>query len=108
MTWFLLTRITDKTTAWNFYNDEQSKKFRGRFPSGKLLESGEFYEGAEFQAPWIILQDVTQEQAEEVAIMMASKRPGVTWYVSEIKGGAVAPAAAPVKLSIGDKGVLPA
>jgi hypothetical protein len=107
MTWFLLTRIPEKTSAWNFYNDEQTKKFRGRFPSGKAPDV-EFYEGTEHQSPWIILQDVTQEQAEEVAIMLASKRPGVTWYVSEIKGGAVAPAAAPVKLSIGDKGVLPA
>ena len=109
MPMFILTKLPDKLHPWNFF-DQEARRFKGMFPTTeeKDFDIAAYGDGQEHKAPWVLLPNITEEQAEQVANHFASKTPGSHWYISEVKSGTICPPSAPTKLVISDKGVLPA
>lgn len=109
MSTFVALRLAASIIPWNFYSDE-AHKFRGRFPTIRNEEdfSVQELEGQEHKSPYVIFQDYTLEQVEEAVKSLSAKSGGVTWYIAEVRSGFVAPPSAPTKISITEKGILPA
>ena len=106
MSLFVLIPRIDNPTRWRI-TLQNGQRYNADFPN-KLDNYTGVYDGGEHLAPYVVVTATDLEGAEAIAHEFSSRRAGVTWLVCPVSSAFVAPAAAPTKLVVNDKGIYPA